>query len=98
MNVTMVPHFSAICGITEHELVTAMKEDIGRLAQAYEVTHEEMHEKLKLRYDGYHFSEDTPEIYNPYLKENIDTDDLIIVGNKDKDVKVESHEFQKDEK
>ena len=25
-------------------------------------------------------------------------DDLIIVGNKDNDVKVESHEFQKDEK
>ena len=66
MNVTMVPRFSAICGITENELVTAMKEDIGRLARAYEVTHEEMHEKLKLRYDGYHFSEDSPEIYNPY--------------------------------
>ena len=31
-------------------------------------------------------------------KENLDTDDLIIVGNKDNHVKVESHEFQKDEK
>ncbi len=38
------------------------------------------------------------EAISNYLKENIDTDDLIIVGNKDKDVKVESHEFQKDEK
>ena len=25
-----------------------------------------MHLKLKLRYDGYHFSEDSPEIYNPF--------------------------------
>ena len=25
-----------------------------------------MHEKLKLRYDGYHFSEKSPEIYNPF--------------------------------
>ena len=66
MNVTMNPRFSDICGITENELVTAMKEDIERLAQAYEVTPEEMHEKLKLRYDGYHFSEYSPEIYNPY--------------------------------
>lgn len=38
------------------------------------------------------------EAISNYLKENIDTDDLIIVGNKDNDVKVESHEFQKDEK
>ena len=66
MNVTMDPRFSAICGITEGELVSAMKEDIEQLAQVYEVTESEMHEKLKLRYDGYHFSENSPEVYNPY--------------------------------
>ena len=30
------------------------------------MTWEEMHSKLKLQYDGYHFSEDSEEIYNPY--------------------------------
>ena len=66
MNVTMDPKFSSICGITEHELVTTLKEDIGLLAEAYKITWEEMHSKLKLQYDGYHFSEDSEEIYNPY--------------------------------
>jgi hypothetical protein len=66
MNVTMDPRFSAICGITESELASVMKEDIEQLAQAYDVTAKEMHEKLKLRYDGYHFSEKSPEVYNPY--------------------------------
>ena len=65
-NVTMDPKFSAICGITEHELTTAMREDIEQLALAYEVSPEEMHQKMKMRYDGYHFSENSEEIYNPF--------------------------------
>lgn len=66
MNVTMDSRFSAICGITESELVSDMKEDVEQLAQAYEMTRDEMHESLKLQYDGYHFSENSPEVYNPY--------------------------------
>lgn len=65
-NVTMLPAFSAICGITEQELSTDMAEDIRLMAEEYECTPEEMHAKLKLRYDGYHFSEKSPEIYNPF--------------------------------
>ena len=65
-NVTMLPKFSAICGITEQELTTVLKEDIVQIAEEYELTYEQMHEKLKLRYDGYHFSERSPEVYNPF--------------------------------
>ena len=65
-NVTMDRNFSAICGITETELTTVLKEDIDRLAEAYGITSEEMHQKLKLRYDGYHFTEDSEELYNPF--------------------------------
>ncbi len=65
-NVTMNPMFGSICGITEHELVTVLADDIKEMAVKYECTPEEMHEKLKLRYDGYHFSEDSEEIYNPF--------------------------------
>ena len=65
-NVTMLPQFSAICGITEQELVTDMAEDIRRMAEAFECTPEEMHAKLKQKYDGYHFSEYSPEVYNPF--------------------------------
>ena len=65
-NVTMDPVFSNICGITEDELLTVLRKDIEKLAQETQVSFEAMHQKLKLQYDGYHFSEDSDEIYNPF--------------------------------
>ncbi len=65
-NVTMDPAFSAICGITEQELTNVLAEDIRLLADVYGETPEQMHARLKLQYDGYHFSEDSDEIYNPF--------------------------------
>ena len=66
MNVTMIPQFSAICGITENELVTTLHEDIELLAQKNDISYEEMHAVLKNRYDGYHFSKQSEEVYNPF--------------------------------
>ncbi|MBQ3631962.1 MAG: AAA family ATPase [Prevotella sp.] len=65
-NVTMDVRFGNICGITEQELVTTLKEDIGLLAESYEMTWDEMHQKLKQKYDGYRFTEVPIEIYNPF--------------------------------
>ena len=65
-NVSMQPEFSAICGITEEELHTVFKEDIAILAEKYKCTEEEMRRRLKGHYDGYHFSEDSADIYNPF--------------------------------
>ena len=65
-NVSMQPEYAAICGITEDEFATDMAPDIAMLAKVYECTPEEMHEKLKLQYDGYRFSEVSPDIYNPF--------------------------------
>ena len=65
-NVTLDRNFAAICGITESELTTVLKEDIERLAESYDISPEEMHQKLKLRYDGYHFTKNSEEVYNPF--------------------------------
>jgi len=65
-NVTLDTTFSAICGITEEELSTVLKEDIERLADIHELSYEQMHQKLKARYDGYHFTKNSPEVYNPF--------------------------------
>lgn len=65
-NVTMDSMFASICGITEKELTTTLKPDIERLACLNKMTYDEMHQKLKLQYDGYHFTEDSEEIYNPF--------------------------------
>ena len=66
LNVSLAPAFSAICGITESELTIAFAEDIALLAEEYECSPEEMHALLKRQYDGYHFSEKSEDIYNPY--------------------------------
>ena len=66
MNVSMRPDFATICGITEKELTTTMRDDIALLAEKYNYSFEEMHERLKKQYDGYHFSEYSEEVYNPY--------------------------------
>lgn len=65
-NVTMLPQFSAICGITEQEVKTDLDKDIERMAGEYGCSSTEMFDKIKTRYDGYHFSEKSEDIYNPY--------------------------------
>ena len=57
---------AAICGITEDEMLTQMKEDVERLAVKLEITPEEALLKLKENYDGYHFTYPSPDIYNPF--------------------------------
>ena len=65
-NVTLLPRFSAICGITEQEVKRDLAEDIKAMSEVYECSPEEMFEKIKLRYDGYHFASVSDDIYNPY--------------------------------
>ena len=65
-NVTLLPRFSAICGITEQEVKSVFAEDIEAMAVNMGYTPEEMFQRIKLRYDGYHFSEVSEDIYNPY--------------------------------
>ena len=65
-NISMRDDFSALCGITETELLTQLKPDIERMAEANEETYEEACMHLKKQYDGYHFSENCEDIYNPF--------------------------------
>ena len=65
-NVTLLPRFSAICGITEQEVKDLLREDIKAMSEVYGCSPEEMFEKIKLRYDGYHFASVSDDIYNPY--------------------------------
>ena len=65
-NISMDEPYAAICGITEDEMLTQMKEDMERLAVKLEITPEEVLLKLKENYDGYHFTYPSPDIYNPF--------------------------------
>ena len=64
--ISMLPKYAALCGVTEEELTTRLAPDIALLAKEYECTPDEMHQRLKERYDGYMFSEKAPEVYNPF--------------------------------
>ena len=65
-NISMLPEYAAICGITEEEMATQMDEDLDILAGRLNVNREEVVKKLKAHYDGYHFTWPSPDIYNPF--------------------------------
>ena len=65
-NISMDEPYAAICGITEDEMLTQMKEDMGMLAAKLNISPEEVLLKLKGNYDGYHFTYPSPDIYNPF--------------------------------
>lgn len=66
MDISIDNRFASICGITEHELQTDFKEGILMLAQKNRMTEDETKQQLKKQYDGYHFVEDSEDIYNPF--------------------------------
>ena len=65
-NISMFDQYSAICGISKTELTTVMKPDVERLGKALGMTYEECLDELQLFYDGYHFSEHSEDIFNPF--------------------------------
>ena len=64
--ITMVPEYSAICGITEQELHEQWGDAVTEMAADIGITTEEAYRQLKECYDGYHFAEDLTDVYNPF--------------------------------
>lgn len=65
-NISMTDQYSAICGISYSELTTQMRRDVELFAEANGVSYDEMLVKLKDYYDGYHFSNQSEDIFNPF--------------------------------
>ena len=65
-DISMSQYYYNICGITEEELHHYFDEEIEQLARTNNQTKDEAYEKLKEEYDGYHFTYDTPGMYNPF--------------------------------
>ena len=65
-NISMDGEYTALCGITKDEMLTVFDPDIQMLADRYHCPKEEMIDMLKQQYDGYHFGEDSQDIFNPY--------------------------------
>ncbi len=65
-NISMFDQYSAICGISKTELTTVMRPDVENLGKALGMSYEECLEELGNYYDGYHFSENSEDIFNPF--------------------------------
>ena len=65
-NISMFDQYSAICGISKTELTTQMKPDVEALGEALGMTYEECLTELTRFYDGYHFSEKSDDVFNPF--------------------------------
>ena len=79
MDISMDKRYAELCGITEQELRDNFNEDINQLAQAEDMTNNEVYAKLKEYYGGYHFEENSVGIYNPFSLLN--TFNLMQFGN-----------------
>ena len=65
-NISMYDQYSAICGISSDELHTQMLPDVEMLAERLHLSVDDTFALLKKKYDGYHFSENSEDVYNPF--------------------------------
>ena len=55
-----------ICGISDKELQENLEEEMHEFAEAQGMTYEQFRDKLREYYDGYHFTQNSIGIYNPF--------------------------------
>ena len=65
-DISMLPQYVSICGLTESEIHRYMEEGIQNLADTQHLTYDETCRKLEELYDGYHFTPGSEGIYNPF--------------------------------
>ena len=65
-NISMDPHFAALCGISVDEVKAQMADYLEDFARAKNTSVDEALEALKKQYDGYHFTPFSPDIFNPF--------------------------------
>ncbi len=67
VNISFLPQYAALCGITEQEMTDNFMPEIEAMGRKYGWTAEETVLQLKANYDGYHFSaENMVDVFNPF--------------------------------
>lgn len=65
-DISLDDRYSSICGITHAEMLHYLGAGIEVFAKAYKTDFDDAVAKLKEYYDGYHFSRELTDIYNPF--------------------------------
>lgn len=58
--------YATLCGITDEELDHVFEVSVLELAASEKMSFAEAREELRRRYDGYHFSQGSEGVYNPF--------------------------------
>ncbi len=76
-HLSMDARYDAICGISKEEMLTCFGPEIEAMAETNGWSFDETVARLKKKYDGYHFSKNSPDIFNPFsLLNSLDEKDL----------------------
>lgn len=73
-DISLLPKYSAICGITEQEMCESLSGELDSMAESLGMSREETSLELARMYDGYHFSAGGEGVYNPFSLLNALTD------------------------
>ena len=65
-NISMMPEFAAICGMSEGEVRGQMPDYLDNFGSIKNMSREQALAALKRQYDGYHFAWPSPDIFNPF--------------------------------
>ena len=66
MDISMAPAYATICGMTKAEIERDFQPELAALAAMNKLTYEQTVNEMTKRYDGYHFSASSPDIFNPF--------------------------------
>jgi hypothetical protein len=65
-DITLVDEYSGICGITEKELKNSFEPELRNLGLENDMSLEKTIERMQKYFNGYHFSEKSEGIFNPF--------------------------------
>lgn len=70
-DISMKPQYATLCGITRKELEETFEPELRQLAEANELSWDEVLDKMQTLYDGYHFCEFAEGMFNPFSVLNV---------------------------
>ena len=65
-DISLMPEFETVCGISHDELLTTLKPDIQAFADKNGFSVEQTLKYFKTKYDGYNFSPEMHGVFNPF--------------------------------
>lgn len=77
-DISLLPTYSTICGITRQEMLDTLSEGLQDFAEVKGWSIDKLVDELERKYDGYHFSENSLGVLNPFSLLNAIQDQKLI--------------------